>query len=812
MTSRSVVTLAVYYGAIVLLPGVVVCSALQAEPLVVRVASPRPPSAAGFRMGTSERPDGESIGINSRCLTRNGKPWMPVMGEFHFTRCPDDEWRDELLRMKAGGIDIAATYVFWNHHEEVEGEWNWSGRRNLREFVRLCGEVGLLATVRIGPWCHGEVRNGGVPDWALEKGWKLRSNDAGYLDHVKVLYGQIARQLDGLLWKDGGPVIAIQLENEYRGRAEHLLALKQIARDAGLDVPLYTRTGWPDLATPLPFGEIAPLYGAYAEGFWDRQLRSMPGKYWAAFRFMHVRTDAAIAAEQLGRRALRDEEDAAGYPFLTCELGGGMMSSYHRRILMHPADVEAVALTKVGSGGNLPGYYMYHGGVNPEGRLSTLMEEQATTITNYNDMPVKNYDFQAPVGAFGQTRPHYHWLRRMHLMFQDFGEQLAPMPSFLPEATPQGGDAAATLRWAVRSDGAGGFVFVNNHQRGATLAPHAGVQFAVETAADRFTFPAKPVPVAVGARFIWPFRLSLGAGVRLDSATAQLVCQLGDDDSRTLFFAETPGAPATFRFANRAAQTVTSGRDVALRLVGGDREIRLVVLSQADSLALWKGRLAGCDRVVLSRADVIFDNGELELRAEDPELLDAWVYPPLKETLIRDGIFGKAPVVATSRIECEVPPRTTGEVIIEQIQEAGLPRKIPFGKQNVATAPNDRDFTAAAVWKLRLPDDFDPVATDALLRIRYRGDVARVKADEKLLMDDFYNGRPMEIGLRRFATELRKSDGLTLEILPFQADAPVFLSDGPKEGNLLSLESVSLAPRYRARVTQDDSMTNAINQ
>lgn len=186
-------------------------------------------------MGTAENPAGESIGINSRYLTFSGKPWMPVMGEFHYSRCPADQCREELLRMKAGGIDIAASYVFWNHHEEVEGEWNWSGRRNLRKFVELCDEVGIHAAIRIGPWCHGEVRNAVIPDWALKKGWKLRSNDRDYLSQVRLLYGQIAEQLRGQLWKDGAPVVAIQLDNEYRGPAEHLLMLKQIAREAGLD-------------------------------------------------------------------------------------------------------------------------------------------------------------------------------------------------------------------------------------------------------------------------------------------------------------------------------------------------------------------------------------------------------------------------------------------------------------------------------------------------------------------------------------------------------------------------------------------------
>ena len=709
LTSKKVAPLAMRY--IVALALVALCLPAHAELYQVRVSKPAAPKAEGFRMGMAEHPEGQTIGINSRYLTRDGQPWMPVMGEFHFSRCPNQEWREELLRMKAGGIDIVASYVFWNHHEEIEGQWNWSEQRNLRKFVELCGEVGLLAAVRLGPWCHGEVRNGGIPDWALEKGWKLRSNDAGYLDQVRIIYGQIAGQLEGLLWKDGGPVIAVQLENEYRGHGAHLMALKEIACDAGLDVPLYTRTGWPKLASPTPFGEIAPLYGAYAEGFWDRQLRSMPGNYWAAFRFSYLRSDSAIATEQLGERAMRDDADAELYPYLTCELGGGMMSSYHRRILMQPEDILAVALVKVGSGGNLPGYYMYHGGVNPDGELSTLMEQQDSPMTNYNDMPVKNYDFQAPLGAFGQTRPHYHSLRRMHLLFRDFGDRLATMPAFLPEQLPGGKDDQTTLRWAVRSDGEAGFVFVNNHQRGTTLPDHPDVQFAIKTDIEDLIFPDQPATIPSGTQFIWPFGLQLDPKVRLRSATAQLVTQIETPASRTLFFAKTPGIPATFAFANGTQRTLQPSRSVGMTIPGDYREIRIVLLGAQDSLRVWKGELAGRERVVLSRADVLFDDDGLSLRSEDPQALVAWVYRS-------DGTFTKLssePMAPTSAFLAEVA----------QLREASPPREIRLGKNNVAVAPNDSDFRAASAWKIAFPGE-GLTTMDALLRINYQGDVARI--------------------------------------------------------------------------------------
>jgi hypothetical protein len=281
-------TLAVWLTVFALLPAL-------AEPSSVTVTLPNPPLTNGFHMGASRRPDGATLTLDSQSLLLNGKRWMPAMGEFHYARYPESEWREELLKMKAGGIDIVSTYVFWIHHEEIEGQFDWSGRRSLRNFVELCGELGLKTIVRCGPWDHGEVRNGGFPDWLQKKGWKLRSDDTNYLAAVKIFYSQISQQLSGLLWKDGGPVIGIQVENEYSGPAQHLLTLKRLAQEAGLDVPLYTRTGWPALATPIPFGELVPLYGVYAEGFWDRELTPMPGNiYWAGFQFSNLRSEGAF--------------------------------------------------------------------------------------------------------------------------------------------------------------------------------------------------------------------------------------------------------------------------------------------------------------------------------------------------------------------------------------------------------------------------------------------------------------------------------------------------------------------------------------
>jgi beta-galactosidase len=797
-----------------------VSSIAAAEVHTVTIAPLRPPSSEGFQMGHARNPSGETITLDNQSLRLNGKPWTPVMGEFHYSRYPENEWREELLKMKAGGIDIVATYVFWIHHEEIEGEFDWTGRRHLRSFIETARDVGLKAIVRCGPWCHGEVRNGGLPDWILKKGWQTRSDDTNYLAKTKIFYNEIAEQLRGLLWKEGGPVIGIQLDNEYGGPASHLLSLKRIAREVGLDVPLYTRTGWPALRTAMPFGEIVPLYGVYAEGFWDRELTPMPGRYWSGFHFSMLRTDSNIANELLGRRNAVDSPDVARYPYLTCEIGGGMINSYHRRILVDPADIESTTLIKIGSGSTSPGYYMYHGGVNPEGKLTTLMESQATEY--WNDVPVKNYDFQGPLGEYGQIRPHYHLLRRLHMFLHEWGPTLANMPPAMPERRPEGRDDETTLRWSARSDGGSGFVFVNNYERLKVLPAKKEVQFSIKQPSDIVVFPESPVTIPSNARFIWPFNLDLGHGVQLKWAAAQPVTAIDDGNTRTIFFTETPGVPAQFAFDSAAKIKADSGKisrqnnqvtvsgiepglNAAIRISGNRGTTRIVLLDHESSLSLWKGDVNGQERVFLTRAGLVMDGNTIRLATTNHADLNVAVFPPLKSlkhggkslSSKRDGVF--------SRFTARVPRVETISARIEAVQPAGEPRVIPMAKTStpVAAAPEDPDFEKAAVWRVHLPEKLN-ANTDSILRFDYTGDVARILLNGKLVTDDFYNGNMWDMGLRRHSPQVLEAD-LRVQILPLQKHAPIYMhtSARPDFGNqksIAGLHRVEVIPQYRVEL------------
>ena len=467
-------------------------------------------------------------------LIIDGHRVVPVMGEVHYSRIPADEWRQEVKKMKEGGVTMIATYVFWNHVEEEEGIFRWDGQRNLRRFLEICSEEQMPVILRMGPFCHGEVRNGGIPDWMFEKGCKLRDRNPVFLSYAETLYRQIFSQVQGLQWKDGGPVIAAQFDNEYRGRGEYLMDLKHIAQKIGFDLPFYTRTGWPELATPVPFGEMIPLYGDYADGFWDRTLGETDGNYYKAFNFKAFRSSTAIATEQLGKQKAKVNDGDESYPYFTCELGGGMMQAYHRRPYIYPEDAYSMALVKLGSGSNLLGYYMYHGGTNPEGK-TYLNENQRTKGTNYNDMPVKNYDFQAPLGEFGQKNTHYYMLRPLHLFMQNWGETLAEMEASFPASQDIKKGDDSHLRWAVRSKGNSGYIFINNYERLQNLS----VKKNVVLKACGVTLPKLSIPA--GCMAIFPVNVD---GIKY--ATAQLVAKR---DGK-IYLMQIPGIPTTICMQN----------------------------------------------------------------------------------------------------------------------------------------------------------------------------------------------------------------------------------------------------------------------
>lgn len=750
-------------------------------------------------MGGSN-PQGREIGVNSRYLTLDGRPWLPIMGEFHFSRYPRDRWEEALRKIKAGGITVAATYIFWIHHEEVRGQFQWGGGLDLRHFIELCEKVGLYAYPRIGPWAHGECRNGGFPDWLLaECSDDVRKDAPRYLEHVRRFYEEIYRQLKGLLWKDGGPIIGIQIENELLNNPGHIHTLLHMSRAVGFDVPLYTMTGWGPAEVP-PGREILAVFGGYPDAFWDRQVEGWSRGSRKHYFFSHLRDDNTIGADLNKRDEVADLAYLDQFPYGTCELGGGMQIAYHRRPWIEPGDVAAMALTKIGCGSNLQGYYMYHGGANPVGQHSTLQESQATGY--WNDVPVINYDFQAPLGQYGQARASYHALRPLHLFLQDFGTLLAPMPMTLPEATPTSLDDTTTLRWAVRSDGRGGFVFLNNYQRIERLADHKAVQLQIALPGETLILPTEPVDIPSGVSAVWPFNLELH-GALLKYATVQPVCRVMDGDTPVVVFFALDGVPPEIAL-DAASITVVDGpgqqrseqgrlllrgfqpgTDCCFRLHTKDgHEVRLLVLNQTQASHLWRAELWGQDRLLLCADSLYVESDRVVVHSYLPGTLDLAVFPPVESLDAVSGLplTSQAEGVFT-RFTANLPVPHTAHgansvVTAHFVQPAAPARRVPIGPLGVAQAPEDADFKRATVWQISIPESVwslvdAPGVREVIMRIAYSGDAARLYAGDQLIDDQFYYGPPWEIGLNWFR-HLR-GEPFTLRILPLRKDAPIYL-------------------------------------
>lgn len=505
---------------------------MQSEPLLIN----------HLNMG-GRNPQGEEINLTSRYFTRVEKPWIGIMGEFHFSRYAREDWHRELCKMKAGGITVVSTYLFWIYHEELEGEFDFTGDRDVRKFIQDCADVGLDVVIRVGPWAHGECRNGGFPDWLLKKPYKLRDNNSEYLSKVKIWFDRIYNEVQGLFYKDGGNIIAVQLENELTDGAEHLARLKEMAIESGLDAPIYTVTGWNSkFGAKIPVDEVVPVFGGYCEAPWTEHINKLPPS--EHYVFNKMRNDAAIGTDVIkGGDSDGWQLPYEKYPFATCELGGGIQVTHHRRPIISGMDIYALSMVKLGSGNNLVGYYMYHGGTNKIGRLSTLNESKATGYPN--DYPILSYDFQAPLSEYGEVREQYRLLNIMHMFVNDFGETLAPMVAVESLETVNAADTEK-LRYAMRTDGRSGFVFVNHYQRLGELAD------VVDAEIDTGIVEFPPINVKGKTSFFMPFNMNLD-GNTLEYATAQPICRQGD----TYFFMEIEGIKPEYKFSSGTAKIVT---------------------------------------------------------------------------------------------------------------------------------------------------------------------------------------------------------------------------------------------------------------
>ena len=727
------------------------------------------------------------IDVNNFYLSIDGRPVIPVMGEFHYVRYPEAQWEEEIVKMKAGGVTVMTTYVFWSLHEEVEGQFRWDGQRNLRHFIELCAKHDLPVIVRIGPFCHGEIRNGGLPDWLFAKPLEVRCDDPAYLKLVKHLYTEIGRQLEGLYFKDGGPIIGCQIENELQHSAapwaicypgepkdntaasynaieamvgvgeqarkataselgeQHMRTLKRIAEEAGIVTPLYTATGWGNAA--VIEGETLPVTAAYTYPFWSKPHMS---KF---LMFKDLTKEADYAPTRYNPQ---------NYPSMCAEMGVGIQMIYSARPIVTAEAAEGLMVRTLGSGANGIGYYMYHGGSTPKqiGGVGSFQDEPM-------GMPKVSYDFQAPLGEFGLEGRMYRCLRLLHSFLSDFGDRLAPMEPVLPEGWERMmPDNRDDLRYVARMKDDSGFLFMVNFQDHDTLRHDmTGLQLRLTLSNETLTIPSDgTLTLAKDQSVILPFNLQMD-GALLKYATAQLLMKIKDGQADHYIFFAPEGMTTEYLFDHQTVKgrnhfkTVAGLKSTFTMKTRNGNTVKVTTLTRQQALNAVKvnGRLLIADATVLPTED------GADLLCLGRNTVDYVLYPSAKG----------------------------------------------FKSQTVTVEPVTPQFEVKKAGPRRMSVHFlysdDPQVQEYFLRINYVGDVAMAFMKGQLVQDEFFHGEPWFIGLKRYAADL-ETNPLTFYIRPLRKEAP-FLSDLPREsipdfsrGPVVDIKDVEIVPEYRLSV------------
>jgi len=765
---------------------------LQAAILPIYVEAPSsapniPPSE--IQRGTNRNAAGNSIDFNSQYYLKDGAPWLPVMGEVHYSRVPRESWDDILDKIKASGIDIVATYVFWIHHEESEGDWDWSGNKDLGAFLDLCKKKGLLVWLRVGPWCHGEVRNGGFPDWLYKKGAKLRTNDPKFLEICKKHFTQVAEQMNGRYFKDGGPIIGIQLENEFGWNsapaAEYMYALKKMAVELGMDVPIYSQFS-PEY--PPDQTDFITMMGGYCDAPWgkgtQRQIREFP------YHFGGVVYDPEVGSDLFGER--KETVGKKSFPSGMAEFGGGFQVCYQRRPCLFPGDIAAAAYVKVGSGANLLGYYMFHGGTNPLGKFSTLQESRATKYPN--DYPLLSYDFQAPIGEWGQANGDLADLRLLHLALKDFGGRIARMKPYVTKKNTLKG-----LRHAVRVAGDEGCVFFNNHARYLPSTEIADVAFELKSKnGESVVWPGKPVTIQPDVYGFFPFGWKLD-GVRLNWATAQPVCVLENGGRKTWVFKEIPGIPPEFDFASDSLKEKKVDGNLTEITTPDGKQIRVLTLTHAEALEVHKIRWNNGDYLVLSNAMVTHQDNQIRFQLWNGRELHWKSHPALPVTeaarLKTSGHFAEGShVFPVSGVEVRATNPVSAGPMPDDV--AAKPQTGPL--YGAAYSP----VAGSTTWDLSVSRTNDS-AWDYLVEVDFNGDTMALYRDGKIAADDFQRGLPMRFLLNRVLGKDTGAARAQLQIVPFTNARDVYLEkpELKTDGLVAAIKSIKVNPVYEIAFT-----------
>lgn len=335
----------------------------------------------------------------------NGKPFKIYSGEMHYPRVPSEYWRHRFKMMRAMGLNTVATYVFWNYHNISPGVWDFeTGNHNLAEYIRIASEEGLFVILRPGPYVCAEWEFGGYPWWLLKnKDLKIRADNKPFLDSCRIYFNMLAREVKDLQVSHGGPVILVQIENEFGSYISQTLeisfdehqkyyhSIRDMLIEAGFDGSFFTS----DATSFFKYGTIeGVLPTANGEGNVDMLKKSV-------------------------------DEYFPGGPYMVAEYYPGWLDHWNEPFVQISAEENVKQIRKYLQNNISFNFYMVHGGTN------FGFYSGANYNENHDIQPdITSYDYDAPISEAGWVTDKYIALRNE---MQEYIDHALPV---IPEKIP----------------------------------------------------------------------------------------------------------------------------------------------------------------------------------------------------------------------------------------------------------------------------------------------------------------------------------------------------------------------------------------
>ncbi|XP_077381689.1 beta-galactosidase isoform X1 [Festucalex cinctus] len=341
-------------------------------------------------------PPSFSVDYQNDCFRKDGEKFRYISGSIHYSRIPRAYWKDRLLKMYMAGLNAIQTYIPWNFHEDSPGRYDFSGDRDLEHFLQLAQDIGLLVILRPGPYICAEWDMGGLPAWLLhKKDIVLRSSDPDYIAAVDTWMGKLLPMMKPFLYQNGGPIISVQVENEYGSYFacdyNYMRHLHKLMRSyLGEEVVLFTTDG-----ASVGFLKCGAIQGVFAT------VDFGPGS----------NVSAAFAAQR--------HAEPHG-PLVNSEYYTGWLDHWgwpHSTVSTKNVVVTLNEILAMGANVNL---YMFIGGTN-FGYWNGANSPYAAQPTSY--------DYNAPLTEAGDLTDKYFAIREVIRMYRKIPEGLIPPSS-----------------------------------------------------------------------------------------------------------------------------------------------------------------------------------------------------------------------------------------------------------------------------------------------------------------------------------------------------------------------------------------------